>query len=155
MRKALPVPVFRWGKWSWKSLRDLSHVTDLWKVGKWNSGAALTPEASALQSHLSDTNHIRLLSVSLWELAGFESLNWAAQPVLPPDPKVTQCFIELFLFSFLLIIPFLSSLSFPSLFLSFLWLSKTDWLLFRISFLTSSGPGGGEDGKEGKKQGGG
>ena len=93
--------------------------------------------------------------MSLWELAGFESLNWAAQPLLPPDPKVTQYFIELFLFSFLLIIPFLSSLSFPSLFLSFLWLSKTDCLLFHISFLTSSGPGGGEDGKEGEKQGGG
>ena len=105
----------------------MSHVTDLWKVGKWNSSAALTPEASALQSHLSETKHIRLFSVSLWELVGFESLSLAAQPVLPPDPKVTQCFIELFLFSFLLLSflsfsPFLFLL-FPSLFLSFLFVS--------------------------------
>lgn len=103
------------------------YVTDLWKVGQWNSSAALTPEASALQSHLSETKHIRLFSVSFWELAGFESLNLAAQPVLPPDPKVTQGFIELFLFFFLLLLflsfsPFLFLL-FPSLFLSFLFVS--------------------------------
>ena len=91
----------------------MSHVTDLWKVGQWNSSAALTPEASALQSHLSETKHIRLFSVSFWELAGFESLNLAAQPVLPPDPKVTQGFIEtvsFFLSS--LVVPFLLPLSF-------------------------------------------
>lgn len=106
------------------------YVTDLWKVGQWNSSAALTPEASALQSHLSETKHIRLFSVSFWELAGFESLNLAAQPVLPPDPKVTQGFIELFLFSSFSCCSFpsppffsFSSLLFSFLFFSFLWLS--------------------------------